>query len=72
MPCTGPTPPPSEYVEKVFQEILELLKEKHKIDFKSNEWIGLPKPMLEFREKVFTEFKAALKELLYQDSCETW
>ena len=70
MPCTGPTPVIDEEADKVSEELLEhLMKSKQIFQWPVAE---LSAPMLAARQKSISQFREAVKEILYQDRCETW
>lgn len=67
MPCIGPALPTDEEVQTVTTDILNLLKEKYQIF--SSEVHGT---MLDARNKTIEELSETVRDILKQESYETF
>lgn len=69
MACTGPVYPKDEQIEKVSNRLMEVLKNEFNI-FACGEptWPS----MLKARKDTERRFKESIKEILYQENCETF
>lgn len=72
MPCTGPTMPTDDYVNKVTDELLDYLKQKKYISFDEPSKIQIPGSMFEHRQKSIELFRNGVREILIQDACESF
>lgn len=71
MPCTGPSEASPAEVDKVYEDVLTLLKEKHKISHtfgKESFFTGLR----ESRTEAFKNLHRAIEDILTQESYEGW
>lgn len=69
MPCTGPSHPTDLEVQIIFDSVMKHLQKKHNI-------FVYPPPgsqgFIDQRKKIEKELKEALKNILYQEYCESW
>ena len=69
MACMGPENPTKTKIDAAYNRVMEVLtKEFNVFNHGEPTWPG----MLKAREKVKEELKNSVREILYQESCESW
>ena len=69
MPCMGPPTPTEEEVDKIYEEIVAMLKKKHHVVLGSHPLAsvgGFPKS----RKEAIDALKKGIYEVLWQYNCE--